>query len=377
MQNETFAFEPNPTDGIPYEMVVPDFATAIMLILVVLFGLYLIYRYFDKRQALTKADVKPDIERDISCTDYPIGTYMGLQMFLIIVAFMIFTWGMAFALEDFGLAIGVMMGAFGLMLSGRFYFLTQAREKSKEQVNMEGILRLKSGKPIKYVFRNIKFLAEAILSKEEKATIVKESVGVTLKDLGKVFAYPVEVNNRHVVWLISSTPYREWDTLMVDDIDAWGEYMVPVYSPELREIATIHRVVEDEADAEFVRDEWIPVLLVVWDSVRSKEMVGVIPTVDVTTSDALIGLTKAIGAENTITAGELNTTTSALLQSQNDDKDFDDLTKSIGRKKALEFRRSEDALTRFSIDTSWMNVNLLSLVLLLVGLGVGYFLGGG
>lgn len=376
MQNTTIPpvnTNPGAVPVVPIDLGLVGWVMAGLIVLLLI--VYYHYVYSNKRSG---ADVRPGIE-DLMASEYSPNTMMFLMfVFLLPVMFGI-TSGILLMVKNPPLgAIVVSLTALG---SGTpfFYLRDKTRSKKRNRYRLDGCMWLKSGERIRYAFTNVLFKPEVILTEKEEKTLYKENPEWEEEGLlKKSFVIPTLIDDKYLIYLITRRPMSETFEWVEDyEYDFFGEVEVKSDSPELIEVATLHNIRKDDVDTDYKVNEYVPTFVVPWDAYLGKLSRKSLTSVDVTQDTVLAGLTKQIGAERRTTAGQLNTTRDALLQAQNDDKDFDDLTKSIGVKKAQEFRRAENALTKFDLDATWMTVNLMTLILLLVGLGVGYALGSG
>lgn len=309
------------------------------------------------------------------------------------------------------------------------YMKNKSLEQNKGKVNMTGYLRTRDGIRNQYFWRNVRFQTEKHLNTEElelieKAKVLKVgSIPVpevksddktdkkkdkkekTEKDekakeeeleakkklaeegpkieydkavwkaeeIENMHAIPANINNEFDVYLMSKNVPATWEYVEGEDFDDYGYHDVLLTGPELREIATMHRVIENE-DGSY-RDVYVPIFLVMWDDKMSADRLKGIPPIDVTRDDGIAGLVKAIGVEERTTAGELNSITEQVMVLENEDKDIDDLSATLARKKALDFINAEKRLTMFDIGmlgtVSTLTAIIFAVVMFLLGFSMG------
>lgn len=275
---------------------------------------------------------------------------------------------------------------------------------------MEGYLRLEDGTRERYFWRNVEYKSEKHLTDEElievdKAKVIfkkemliiiaerdakiaklpkKEQASAfaalrdsdlywTKEEVDNTHAIPVRVDNKHDGYLMSKYLNTEWDFIKGEDYDYYGYHEVQLTGPELRKLATIHRVIELESEE--YRDEYCPVFLVMYDDKMSKNALGAIHPIDVTRDHAVAGICKAVGAEERTSAGELNSITQQVMVLENEDKDLDDLSQTIGRKKALDFINSEKRLTMFDVGMLGTVSTAVAIIFSIVMFALGYNMG--
>lgn len=275
---------------------------------------------------------------------------------------------------------------------------------------MEGYLRTEDGTRERYFWRNVEFKSEKhltdeelvevdkakILFKLEMFAIIKErderiaklpngeqkaalaaledsDLYWTREEVNMVHSIPIRVDNKHDAYLMSRYLNTEWDFINGEDYDYYGYHDIKLTGPELRKLATIHRVIELESEE--YRDEYCPVFLVMYDDKMSKDSLGAIAPIDVTRDHAVAGLCKAVGAEERTAAGELNSITEQVMVLENEDKDLDDLSQTIGRKKALDFINSEKRLTMFDVGMLGTVAVPIAIVFSIVMFVLGYNMG--
>ena len=395
-----------------------DMAIVGGIIILVIVGLLILWYYYTKRARVTFSDVRPSVA-DLSSKEVSLNRAALVQMIPYTPPLVGITPVLLMVEETPALALATLIGLISLPALMYFYMKNQSLQNNKGKVNLVGYMRTIIGDRFSYFWRNVSFLEERHLNEDEirlienakilKATsvpsleraavvegkLVKKETSVIqaeLKEHGEgssieydatvwagadfegIHAIPVRVNNRFDAYLLSKNLQTEWDFIDGEDYDYYGYHDVKISGPELREIATIHRVVEI-AEAEY-RDEYVPVFLVMYDDKMSSDRLKNTPFVDVTRDDAVIGITKAIGAEERTSAGELNSITEQVMVLENRDKELDDLSQTIGRKKALDFITAEKRLTMFDASMLGSVSTVVAVVFAVVTFLLGFAIGG-
>ena len=130
---------------------------------------------------------------------------------------------------------------------------------------------------------------------EEGMTIEYNPEIWTDADIRASHPIPINIDDSHDCYLMTVNLPTEWEYVEGEDYDYYGYHDVQVTGPELREIATMHRVIQQD-DGDY-RDVYVPVFLVMYDDKMSADSLKKIPDIDVTRDVALAGLVKAIGVE--------------------------------------------------------------------------------
>lgn len=366
--------------------------------------------YYDSKKRIKLEDIRPSTT-NMSTGDISLNKAALMQMLPYMPPLIGITPVLVLAKTEPLMALVILLGLISLPALMYFYMKAKALEDNKGKVNMVGFLRRKDGDREQYFWREVEFKTESHLTDEELAEIdaakvcfkeytlkeieareakrkefnkgkkkedqiplVHEKDVYTRENIDSVHAIPIRVSNKHDAFLMSLHLKTEWEFVKGEDYDYYGYHEVQVTGPELREIATVHRVIELEAEEH--RDEYCPVFLVMYDDTMSKKALGAIAPIDVTRDHAVAGLCKAIGAEERTTAGELNSITEQVMVLENEDKDLDDLSQTIGRKKALDFLNSEKRLTMFDLGMMGSVSTVVAIVFSVVMFLLGWSLGG-
>ena len=378
-----------------------DFAMIAIMVLLVAIVFSAIWWYYDSKKRIAFEDVRPSIA-NLSSREVSLNKAALVQMMPFMPPLIGITPVLMVARTDATLALALLIGLVSMPAMMYLYLKNKSLENNEGKVNMQGYLRSENGDRDSYFWRNVEVKSEKHLTDDElsliddaKVTFKKEMTVViderekerkkaeveiedegdvwTRKNLDEVHAIPIRIDNKHDVYLMSVSQNTEWDLIDGEDYDYYGYHSVKVTGPELRKIATMHRVIELESEEH--RDEYCPVFLVMYDDKMSKDSLGAIAPIDVTRDHAIAGLTKAIGSEERTTAGELNSITEQVMVLENEDKDLDDLSATLARKKALDFVNSEKRLTMFDVGmlgtVSTIVAIVFSIVTFLLGLSIG------
>jgi len=367
------------TNPIGTAPVTFDMGQAAGLMIGLFLVLIVVYWYYMRSNRVTGTDVRPKIE-DMIYAGWSPNKMMAIQIMVIFPATFGMIFGLLFMAYDFifGLIIVCLVG-FGTA-APYFYIKDRVREKNRNNFKLDGYLWLKSGKRIKYTFLNVAFGTEIMLTNDEVNLLYDENPDWDRKDqiVEKARVIPTLIDDKYMIYIIMTQPVSETMEWVDDeDFDYFGTLTVKSDGPEMKEIATLHRVRADDDDEDYSVNEYIPTLLVLWDAFKAKQTIKNIPTVDVTTNTVLAGLTKQIGAETRYTAGELNSKEAALRSKNKGQSLMDDLGESLGRKKAMEYLKNETRLTQFDLMTNktlWYVIGavVMGIVVALVAYNAGY-----
>ena len=400
-----------PTD-ITYGDMVPttDFAVIGAAVLIICIVLSALWWYFDSRKRIKLEDIRPTTS-NMSSSEVSLNKAAFMQMLPYMPPLVGITPVLILAREEPMMALAILIGLVSLPALMYMYMSKKSLEQNKGKVNMEGYLRDEAGNRESYFWRNVEFKSEKHLTDEELAEIDKAKVLFkkemvvllaerdakiakmpveqrkkaikalndakiywTKEEINKAHAIPIRVDNKHDAFLMSRYLNTEWEFINGEDYDYYGYHDVKITGPELRKISTVHRVIELESEE--YRDEYCPVFLVMYDDKMSKDSLGAIAPIDVTRDHAIAGLTKAVGAEERTAAGELNSITEQVMVLENEDKDLDDLSQTIGRKKALDFINSEKRLTMFDVGMLGTVSTAVAIIFSIVMFLLGYNMGG-
>ena len=417
-------FTTSPTDWGGTPIVTVDFVTLVMVIVLVLALVVFLWWWYDRSSKKELKDIRPSV-RDISSQEVSLNRAMFVQMLPFFPPLVGITPVLMMAPDNPELALAIFIGLISLPALLYMYMKNQSLENNKGKVNMSGYLRTRDGIRMAYFWRNVRFKTEKYLNEEEMkllaAAKVQKAISVPIPELEvdfsesddskekkkekkeakesrqkakleegltieyspdvwtdeairKAHPIPINVDDKHDVYIMTVNLPTEWEYVEGEDYDYYGYHDVQVTGPEVREIATMHRVIElDNGD---YRDVYVPVFLVMYDDKMSANAFKKIPEIDVTRDVALAGLVKAIGVEERTTAGELNSITQQVMVLENEDKDVDDLSQTLARKKALDFINAEKRLTMFDIGMLGTISTLTAIIFAIVTFALGYSMGG-
>ena len=411
-----------------YNPPTQDFGAVIGFIVVIFLIISVLWWYYDRKGKTQLKDIRPSVG-DLSSQDVSLNKAMFVQMLPFFPPLVGITPVLLLAPENPSLALAIFVGLISLPALLYMYMKNQSLENNKGKVNMQGYLRTRDGIRMAYFWKGVRFLTEKYLNneeltllgaakvskainvpipelevefdaptgtKKEKAKKKKEAKkakkerqkaklaeGLTIEydsevwnreDIQKAHPIPINIDDEHDCYLMTVNLPTEWEYVEGEDYDYYGYHDVQVTGPELREIATMHRVIQD-SNGEY-RDVYVPIFLVMYDDKMSADALKKIPEIDVTRDIALAGLVKAIGVEERTTAGELNSITEQVMVLENEDKDVDDLSQTIARKKALDFINAEKRLTMFDIGMLGTISTLTAIIFAIVTFMLGYSMGG-
>ena len=411
-----------------YNPPTQDFSAVIGFIVVVFLIISVLWWYYDRKGKTQLKDIRPSVG-DLSSQDVSLNKAMFVQMLPFFPPLVGITPVLIMAPDNPSLALAIFVGLISLPALLYMYMKNQSLENNKGKVNMQGYLRTRDGIRMAYFWKGVRFLTEKYLNEEEmkllgaakvskainvlipelevkfdaptgtkkeKAKKKKEAKkakkerqkaklaeGLTIEydseiwnreDIQKAHPIPINIDDEHDCYLMTVNLPTEWEYVEGEDYDYYGYHDVQVTGPELREIATMHRVIQD-SNGEY-RDVYVPIFLVMYDDKMSADALKKIPEIDVTRDVALAGLVKAIGVEERTTAGELNSITEQVMVLENEDKDVDDLSQTIARKKALDFINAEKRLTMFDIGMLGTISTLTAIIFAIVTFMLGYSMGG-
>ena len=407
-----------PTD-VTYGPYLPqgDSNGIVTAIVVIIILMLFMWWYFDLRKKVQFEDIRPSLKH-LSSSEVSLNKAAAIQM----IPFMPPLVGIVpviYMVEETPLlALATLIGLISLPALMYMYLAKKSLEENKGKVNMMGLLRNKTGDRERYFWRDVDFLSEKHLTDEEltniddakivfkaemitviaerekkrkavnaankKLPIAEQSPPIPIEhpkdvwkrgNLDSVHAIPIRIDNTHDAYLMSKHLTSEWEFTDGEDYNYYGYHDVKITGPELRLISTMHRVIE--LDNEDFRDEYCPVFLVMYDDVMSKEQLGAISPIDITRDHAVAGICKAVGADERTTAGELNSITSQVMVLENEDKDLDDLSQTIGRKKAIDFITAEKRLTLFDASMLGSVSTIVAIVFAAVTYLLGHSIGAG
>jgi hypothetical protein len=363
-----------PDTTLPTISDIPLDMNTVSIILGALFAiLVIIFLYQTKFKKKKGVDIRTPIEKMIS-SDIDLNTLTMIQLCMLSPPILGFCLALSFLVTNIWLSITIM----GLSLLGTaapFYWgKDKYREKKRNHFRLEGGLWKIDGTRIKFVFSNVTFGLEAVLSKEQIDIIVEQNPEWTHETLANVHIVPTKIGDEHEINLILRKPLADtFEWIETPDFDYFGTTTVKLDILELLEICRLPKVRPDPAtEVESSVNEYVPTLIAMWDASRSKECKGEIMPVDITNDTVLIGLTKQIGAERRYTAGELNSKEEALRSKNKGAEQLDILAETIGISKAMEHIRNKERLTAFSFAT---NKFFLIAVTAIAGAILAYFFG--
>lgn len=341
---------------------------AVVVILVILF----IYLRLKKGEQITGSDIRPTMA-DMSEGGLDFGKYFAFNGALIMITMFIDMGALGLMMENPVLS-SLIIASTSL---GAYAFKTYLRDQARADLttkSIEGIYRDKTGKKSTYVWKNVRILDEYILTDSDFKTIHASNKDITEEMMAKVHIYPVIINNYWEAMVITRHPKDEaFEWAVGYDYDMHGEFEIEVASPELREVATIHKIGNDPYDSYFKVNEYVPVFLSVWDDAHSKDRVKGVNHIDTNQNHLLMALLKAIGVERRYTAGEMNTDRAALLDAMSGNEDFDDMVNSRARSKANSLVDDMNRLSAFDIVQDLLRWDYILMFVLMIVIGyAGY-----
>ena len=379
-QNETTTTQPtypidygtDPAGGtIDIGFMVAFVIVAIVVILVLLF----IFLRLRKGDQITGADIRPTMS-DMSEGGLDFGKYFAFNGALIMITMFIDMAALGIMLENPIMSTLVIVSA----SLGAYAFKTYLRDSARSDLttrSIEGIYRDKTGKKSTYVWKNVRILDEYILTDADFETIQKTNEKITKEMLDKVHVYPVIINSYWEAMVITRHPKDEaFEWAVGYDYDMHGEFEIEVASPELREVATIHKIGNDPYDNYYKVNEYVPIFLSVWDDAHSKDKVKGIDHIDTNQNHLLAALLKVIGVERRYTAGEMNTDRAALLDAMSGNEDFDDMVNSRARSKANSLVDDMDRLSAFDIAQELLRWDYILMGILVIVVAYAFWQGG-
>lgn len=351
-----------------------DMGAVGILLAVLLAILMVVYWWHGKTQKGSGSDVRVEVE-DMMDSGITMNMLMLGQFAMLFPLLIGLSWGGLVAQNDFG--TGVMISLISVLVTGIVFFILRdrSREQNANRYSLSGYLWKKDGSRIKYWFSKIKFGSEIHLTEAEIEAIYSEKLDWKEEDiLRKMHVYPALMGDEHRVFLIMDKVMEEaFEWVDDEDYDYFGTITIKSDGPELREVATLHRVAVDSENDRFKVNEYVPTLYVVWGAGQAKDSIKGIPVVDPTADKVLAGLITQIGAERRVTSGELNAIDAALISTTRDYSNWDTLAESIGRKKAKEYLRNEERLTTFDMaENSGLIYGILALIAGVVIAAVAY-----
>ena len=406
----TFTMPTDVTYGVPSAEL--DFAVIGIVILLVCGILSALWYYFDSQRKVKLADIRPSTS-NMSSSEVSLNKAAFMQMLPYMPPLIGITPVLILARTEPMTALAILIGLVSLPALMYMYMAKKSLEENKGKVNMAGFLRTEDGDRESYFWRNVTFKSEKHLTDEELdeidnakvifrekmiqvladrdakiAKIEKKSVREALEkalndsqyywtqaEIEDVHAIPIQVDGVHDAFLMSRSLNTEWEFVKGEDYDYYGYHDVLITGPELRKISTVHRVIELESEE--YRDEYCPIFLVMYDDKMSKDALSSIAPIDVTRDHAVAGICKAVGAEERTAAGELNSITEQVMVLENQDKDLDDLSQTIGRKKAIDFINAEKRLTLFDVSMMGSVSTIVAIVFAVISFLLGHSMGAG
>lgn len=402
----TFSYPPSFTEG-------GDIGGIILVVVFVFLGLFLLWQWNDRRKKVNLEDIRPSVD-NLSSKEVSLNRAAFMQMLPYMPPLIGITPILIIVEESPALALASLIAVISLPSLLYMYMKNKSLEMNKGKVNMNGYGRRVDGSRFGYNWRNVAFVEERHVNEDElriieEAKILKATSVPTLarakplveeddvllqeqlkergegqtidydvevwkrQDFEDIHTIPITIDNQYDAYLLSKYKDTEWDLIKGEDFDYYGYHEVRVTGPEIREIATVHRVVElDNGD---FRDMYVPVFLVLWDDKMSSDRLADMPPIDVTRDDAVAGICKAIAVDERTAAGELNSITEQVMILENQDKDVDDLSQTIGRKLANDYITSEKRLTLFDVGmlgtVSTFMAIVFAIVTFLLGLAIG------
>jgi len=393
---------------------VGDIGTVIMVCIAVFIGLFLLWSWNERRQRVRLEDIRPSVD-NLSSKEVSLNRAAFMQMLPYMPPLIGITPVLLMVEESPALALATLIALISMPSMLYMYMKNKSLEMNKGKINMNGYGRKVDGSRFAYNWRNVEFIEERHMNEDElrlideakilKATsipslarampevesdekLLQEQLtevgeGATIEyskevwkreDFKNIHTIPIGIDNRHDAYLLSKFLPSEWDLILGEDFDYYGYHDVRVTGPELREMGTVHRV--SQLDNGEYRDMYIPVFLVVFDDKMSSDLLEGMPPVDVTRDDAIAGLTKAIAVDERTAAGELNSITEQVMILENQDKDVDDLSQTIGRKLANDYTTAEKRLTLFDVGMLGTVSTLVAIAFAVLAFLLGLSIGG-
>lgn len=353
------------------------------IIVALVFGVWLSYRWYRGAYRIKGEDIRPELS-NLDSTSNVLNRFLAVQGGMAILITFGILYSVQWILVLWPLTLASSLSFVGISTAFRSWMKDRVREKYKNRHNIEGYMRDMLGKKRRYAWSNCDIQTPYIMDDDMMRQIDENSSTLDLRDknnkkikydverLRTMDANPVDINFKYLVVVLTKGPIDiEWVEWW--DIDMFGDYPIPIAGPELKHIATVHRVAADPLDPWFKRNEYIPVFVSVWDDRLSRQASEALPAIDVESSDIHIGLLKAAGVERKVTAGQANTDRAALLDSINSQLDFNDVVEATADAKAVKFVQDKDRIGNIDKVTGKMSPSMWVMAFLfIIGVLLGY-----
>jgi len=372
--NTTIIFNP-PIDNTPD--VLPFWnPITIGAVIVCIVGILLIFLVMHKEQK--SRDIDPTLD-DLMSEPYDPNKAAIIMMVVTFPVMFGAIYGLAYAFVNIFIGTTIMAVCIMSALMPYFILKLRAREASRNMKKMEGVLWTKDKRKRRYLFAEIDFEeGERELTNQEKLDILgAKDCPIDEAALGRLHPIAGKINKKYNAYFLFEQEFAKsivW--VDGDEFDYYGSYIVKMDSPVLKEITKIQRVQVSSVDSDDMINEHVFIFWVMWDdAIANKRMAGQ-DVIDVTDNEIIVAIEKARGTDRKVIAGTVNALNAELEMHQEHGVDFDDIVASVGRKKALDFKRNENSLTSIDLSLLKGNVSVFTAVLFgIVMFFIGYFLG--
>lgn len=377
--NDTIPVDLNPpvAGGGDIDIITNQFFQQLGLALALCFVIGIIVFYLLRKNAPTGADIDPNLD-DLMSDPYDPNRAAIVMMGLMMPLMLGVIYGLQYLFIDLGIGMSLIVGSVAVTLIPYYMMKQSSRDKTRNMKKMEGTLYTKSGKKRKYLFSNVDFDAERTLNDADRELIIEADNGVDKEILDKLHPVPALINSKYNVYFLFEGSFADAIVWMNDDeFDYYGSYTTKADGPVLKEVCKIQRVQKSLDDSEDFVNEFTYVFWVMFDDSHALKRQSKQEIADLTNNDMYTGITKLIGVDRKVISGEINAVKAELKQHQEHGINFDDVVKSVARKKALELRQNEDSLT--NIDLSYLKGNITiftALVFAFATFVVGLLIGG-
>ena len=376
-----------------------DFTTPMnqLIVAIILSLLFVVAIIWVLRRGTRTKDMDPTLD-DIMVESYDPNKAAIVMMILVIPLMITLMIGVQMLWINAGLGMALIIGGVTFTLLPYFMGKLSSREATRNKKKMEGTLYLKDGSKRKYRMINVDFDMEKGMKKadreallayvDEDAEIELDEEGMkkprtpilTAEELDKLHPVRALVNKIFQVYFLFEEKFADAINWLDDtEYDYYGSYLTKADSPVLQEICKIRSIRDSSEDSSDKINEFCFVFWVMFDDSHALKRMAATKLVDLSDNELLMGVSKIIGAERVTIAAEVNTLNAELALEQEHSIDFEDIIKSVGIKKAIEFRDNETNLT--SVDLSafmGMQVGIVTtLILAVASLLLGIVLGSG
>jgi hypothetical protein len=373
-----------PTTTIPVdtgngaELLIPNWVIPVVILAVVL--LYFIWQYLTRKEMIESGDVMPTLT-DLDSEGVSINTASLVQLLMVLPALGAFIWAAmdmnagGDPIRSGAIAAAVIGFQIGLMSETR----RRTREKHSGMRVLTGWMRTVDGSKRKYYWRKVEIMTGRRLSDDDYDAIAAQTDDEWNKErLEALHTYPILIDNKAAVYVITSAPESEaFEWVKDSDWDYFGDFDTYETGPELHEMAIIHRVTNDYTEGEdetwIQKDEYIRVFVTAWDDFRSVQYRGSVQGIDVTRTEIIGQIAKALGVQYNITAGMLNTKSETLMNVLNDQRKLEVMASAIGHGMAAGIIDDKEALS--TLDKLGEGINWTQLIIYGVVFFFGWVLG--